>query len=311
MRPDGPTDQRRSSLPIGLTIALLLGSLAAAPVRSQTSPLGVEQYDTSYLEPLDEAGRSAATPNLIFRLATEIALPGPLPDSGPRLVEGLVRIPVAGGLAESGWDSGSTARVQSHGGSETSPPDDPSLLWSLSPNAKVRYTLTDDGFLLAQKRCRTCPAGWRKRWRLRVAGAGLAPPLVTEKRIYYGALDNRVYALKRRNGHRVWEADLEGRVSRSLRIWRPAEPEDQAERAARAPSPALLLVVPDDGSAVVALDARTGAKVASYELPDDGGTLVGAPVVTPDGRIVVARQKYTPEDASLMVFRLVSPRQPA
>ena len=89
------------------------------------------------------------------------------------------------------------------------------------------------------------------------------------------------------------------------------EDADAADGAVASPSPTLVLAVPDDGGAIVALDAHTGAKVASYDLPDDGGTLVGDPLVTPDGRIVVARQKYTPEDASLMVFRLVPPRQPA
>jgi outer membrane protein assembly factor BamB len=214
-------------------------------------------------------------------------------------------------VAETGWAAGSQARVEAVVESEQPPPDRPGFEWVLAPNGRARYALTDDGFLLAQKKCARCPAGWRRRWQLRVSGVGLAPPLVTEKRIFYGSLDNRVYGLKRRNGHRLWEIDLEGRVSRPLRQWRALAYGSDPEGAARDPSPPLILVVPDDGGGIVALDARSGAKVAAFDLPEDGGTLVGAPLVTPDGGIVVARQKYTPADASLMVFRLVAAPQPA
>ena len=288
----------------GWSLLLALCAAPASPALAQSSALGVGQYDTSYLEPAEDAAQEAAAPKLVFRLATEIALPGPLPGYGPRLVDGRLHIPVSGGLAESGWEEESEVRVQPLGEIERNARDEQSLLWALAPNGKARYALTEDGFLLAQKRCRSCPVGWRRRWRLRVAGVDLAPPLVTEKRVFYGALDNRVYAVKRRNGHRVWEADLEGRISRRLRLWQPPEENEP-------PAYSLVLVVPDDGSGIVALDARTGAKVASWELQDDDGQLIGDPVVTPDGGIVVARQKYMAEDASLMVFRLVPPRQPA
>lgn len=304
-----PSPHRPTRL-AGLSIALLLCSLPATVARAQ-SAIGMEKYETSYLEPPTDAARGAAAPKMIFSLTAEIPLPGPLPEYGPRLVEERVRIPVAGGLAESGWAADSEVRVSPVEGIEKDPRDARSLLWALAPNGKARYALTEDGILLAQKRCKSCAVGWRQRWRLRVAGVGLAPPLVTDKRIFYGALDNRVYGLKRRNGHRVWAADLDGRVSRSLRLWQPPAGEAGPDGEAEETPPSLILVVPDDGSGIVALDARSGAKVASYDLPDDGGELIGVPVVTPDGGIVVARQKYTPTDASLMVFNLVRPRRPA
>lgn len=301
-----PLREDRLARGAGSLVALLVCAVAFPPGAAQTTALGTETYDTSYLEPLPEDGRRSTAPQLTFRLATEIPLPGPLPGSGPRLVEDRVRIPVAGGLAESGWAADSVACIEPPGGGEPEAPGEATLEWVQAPDGRARFAVTPDGFLVAQKRCGRCPAGWRRRWKLRVAGQGLAPPLVTEKRIFYGAMDNRVYGLKRRNGHRVWEADLEARVSRPLRVWRLPPEDGGAERRLT-----LILAVPGDGRGIVALDVRSGAKVASYALPEDGGTLVGAPVVTPDGRIVVARQKYTPSDASLMVFNLTPPPRPA
>jgi hypothetical protein len=72
----------------------------------------------------------------------------------------------------------------------------------------------------------------------------------------------------------------------------------------------VILVVPENGAGVSALDAETGAKVASFTLPEDEGWLVGAPLLTPDGKIVIARQKYAPGDASLMVFHIVELSEP-
>lgn len=306
---NGPLTHRPARA-AGLLIALALSAASVPPFLGQTSTPGSQQYDTSYLEPPPEAGRGKAAPRLTFSLATEIPLPGPLPARGPRLLENRVRIPVAGGLADSGWTEGAVARIVDSGEGEPPSPEEADLEWVLAPGGRARYAVTAEGFLMAQKKCGRCVAGWRRRWKLKVAGVGLAPPLVTEKRIFYGGLDNKVYGLKRRNGHRVWVADLEGRVSRSLRLW--WLPSDAGEDDAEPTAPlTLVLVVPDDGSGIVALDSRSGATVASYDLPEDGGTLIGAPVVTPDGKVVVARQKYTPADASLMVFRLVAPPQPA
>jgi hypothetical protein len=33
--------------------------------------------------------------------------------------------------------------------------------------------------LLAQKKCKRCRAGWKRKWRLRVSGTVPTPPLVT------------------------------------------------------------------------------------------------------------------------------------
>ena len=159
-----------------------------------------------------------------------------------------------------------------------------------------------------------------------MAGSTVSPPLVTQKRVYFGALDNRVYCIKRRSGHRVWAIDVAGRVTRPLMIVTihdlPAtepEPAEQdagtdttkkkkkSKKGAEAEAPRsveLLLVVPDHGSSIVALTVETGQKAAEYALPESEGTFKGSPLLTPDGKIVVARQKYEASDASLLVLNL-------
>jgi outer membrane protein assembly factor BamB len=172
--------------------------------------------------------------------------------------------------------------------------------WSVAPDGLFRCSMLSSGRIVGQKRCWNCRKGWRKKWKLRVAGDDLPPPLVTEKRVYFGAFDNRVYGVKRKNGHRVWEADLPSRVSEPLARWFNAIGEDGAALD-------LVILIPDSRTSIIALYAETGARVATYELPQNGGRFIGSPVVTADGKIVAARQKYAAEEASLLVFELVVP----
>jgi hypothetical protein len=113
--------------------------------------------------------------------------------------------------------------------------------------------------------------------------------------------------VKRKNGHRVWEAYVKGRVSRPLRLWRPVADPSSPDRPPEAQALELVLVTPDHGTAILALEAVTGAEVAIFELPENGAKLYGAPLVTPDGKIVVARQEYNETEATLMVFDLSDP----
>jgi hypothetical protein len=299
---------RRLPFAGAILAALALALAGAGSSVGQSSLNGSGTTETSpYLEPPPDAGDgSDGGPSVAFRVITEISLPGPLPGAGPRLVEGRLLTPVSGGIASSGWDAAAEVVVSA------SPPDpQPGVRgeprWSVAPDGRIRVTVLESGHLLAQKRCKRCRAGWRKKWKLRLAGSVTAPPLVTEERVYFGALDNRVYSLKRKNGHRVWEVDVQGRASREILRWQGAVlPAGQSDERPWEGEPLdVLLVVPDHGTELFALDARSGAKVASYDLADDEGRLIGAPALTPDGKIVVARQKYAPEDASLMVFELV------
>ena len=114
-------------------------------------------------------------------------------------------------------------------------------------------------------------------------------------------MDNRVYSVKKRNGHRMWATDVGGRVSGVLVLWSAAS---GAESATDAPHPAAILVVPDRGRRLLALDPQSGTEVASFDLPDPASKWVGAPLRTPDGKILAAAQKYAPADASLLVLQL-------
>jgi len=287
---------------VRLAIALAFLLVAAAPGAGQTPTLRDDPFDSSYLEPFPDPDAGRREPRLTVRLRHEIALPGPLSPSGPLLRGESIEVPLQEGTVRCDWREKADALVAPgaapNGSGEANP------AWNVAPDGRYRGRISADGRLEVQKRCKRCRAGWRTSWRLRVAGAGLPPPLVTATHVYHGALDNRVYGLKRKNGHRIWETDAEGRLARPLALWRPASKENPGKTGE------LVLVVPEHGEALLALDALTGAKVASYTLPEDGGKLIGAPIATPDGAVVVARQRYAPGDASLMVFDLVPPAKP-
>jgi outer membrane protein assembly factor BamB len=130
-------------------------------------------------------------------------------------------------------------------------------------------------------------------------------PVVSRERVYFGALDNRVYCVKARNGHRVWTAALPGRIDRPLTLWRGPAPSPADATTPVAPADLeLVLVIPEGAPRVLALDARDGRQVARLELPEGQGRLVGAPAVTPDSRIAVAWQNYDESRAALIVFEL-------
>jgi hypothetical protein len=207
-----------------------------------------------------------------------------------------IEIDVAGGRMAIGPGEAATPRMIDR----PADGDVGSAEWSIAPDGLFRCKLLPSRRLLGQKRCWNCRKGWRRKWRLRVAGERLAPPLVTENRVFFGALDNRVYSVKRKNGHRVWQTDMPGRISKPLRLWKRSVGSESTELE-------LLVLIPDSATSIVVLDAATGSRVATYELADDGGLLVGSPVVTSDGKIVTARQRYTAEEASLLVFDLVAP----
>jgi hypothetical protein len=293
---------------------LVAGLLAAAPVAAQ-STLGNETFEPEYLQPFAGPEQDGPPPRLEFVLAAEIALPGPLPGEGPRLVDGGVEIPVAGGMARGVWPpSGPVSIVPpAHSAAAGGDPTAFTEHWAVAPDGRFRACVMASGHVLVEKRCGHCVKGWRKKWRLRVAGRATAPPLITDSRVFFGALDNRVYGVKRKNGHRVWAVDVKGRASRRLRIWRTPSVGTEMPEAEANPLPPveLLLVVTDAGNSVVALDTRNGAQVAVYELPDDEGLLTGAPLVTPDGKILLAVQKYSQADAALVVLNLARPAKAA
>ena len=121
---------------------------------------------------------------------------------------------------------------------------------------------------------------------------------MTAKRVYYGAADNRVYGVKRKNGHRLWVTAVDGRVLRPLALW--VDPD-----ASTPPGIAAILAVPEPGKEMIVLDAFSGSPVLHYRLADEGDKVVGDPLTTPEGYVILARQGYTEDDAGLIVLKLV------
>ena len=278
---------------------LLLLLMAGGVVRSQG--YGESTLGQVYLEPVLPEPEVPNTPRLSMVLEADIPLPGPLPGEGPRLVDQTIEIPVANALAVTDWVEGAQPQLRPARPTQATSAD--SVSWIEDPQGRFRYQARPEGRIVAQKRCKSCALGWKQVWSLRVGGSTLGTPLVTDQRIYFAALDNRVYSVKRKNGHRVWAVDIGHRISASLSLWRPTL--DDARQLEGAP-PALLLAVPDDGSELLALSLENGATAASFQV-QNGDTLVGTPITTPDGRIVVARQRYAPTQASLLVLKIVGP----
>jgi len=276
---------------------------AATPIVAQSTSSSA--FGPQYLEPLPTDTREFV-PRLSFKLLTDIRLPGPLPDRGPRLVGDRIEIPVAGSIALTDWTTGEAPQLTPRDSAETDDAED--LPWALSADGRQRYRAMPDGWVLAQKRCQSCKKGWRKKWRLRVPGGAAVRPLVTQRRLFFGGRDNRVYCVKRRNGHRVWASDVKSRIVEPLVLWNALPVLDPT---ADLPGDfQLILAVASNGSEIAALSAGSGERVASFTLSEREGKLVGAPVATPDGRIVVARQKYAASEASLMVLMLEPPDEP-
>jgi hypothetical protein len=287
--------------PFHLQLCLLLIFAAPGPSIGQTQTYSADPFQD--LPPTSRRADGPALPKMAFLLEAEIPLPGPLPGAGPRLRGELIEIPVAGGIAltaptPDAIPSLIAAPDAGEAGAETSP-------WVEHALGRFRYRAVPDGAIQAQRRCKRCKGGWKRSWKLRVPGNTLAPPLLDERYLYFGALDNRVYCVKARNGHRVWVTDLGARVSSRLIGWRGSIGADPTkEETSPSPELRLILAVPDGGSELTALDSESGQPVASLRLEDDEGKLVSGPLATPDGRIVVARQKYVETEASLMVYRL-------
>ncbi len=300
---------RAAALPARITrlLPVALTLLAAAPLSAQTMLPDQPFGDTSI--PGGIRGPEAALPRLVFRLHADIALPGPLPGDPPRLLDGTrVEIPVAGAIAVAEPDPGAAPRLRPRGATSAEPAPAPTD-WVLSPNGRRRFRTTPEGRVLSQKCCAVDRRSWYRVWKLRIPGGTIAPPLVTQRYVFIGALDNQLYALRVRNGHRVWVADVGARISTpmALATIEARVPGETEERLLE-----LVLAVPDGGSELIALDSRTGQRVAGFRLAEDGGRLVGAPLALEDGRVVVARQKYDRSEASLIVLELTPPApQPA
>lgn len=284
-----------------LVVIVLISIRLAPAIQAQTQ----EGYNEDpFQQPLETLANPTITvaQQLRFSLVGEIQLKGPLPGQGPRVNGVLIEIPVAGGIAITPAEVGAIPEIDAR---QAGPEFDPQP-WALNENERRRYRALPDGRVMSERRCDRCESGWKKRWRLRVPGNTMAPPLLQRKLLFFGALDNLIYCVKARNGHQIWTADVAGRTSRPLVYWTDGLGGATAGRKFSLSSSAIL-VVPDAGSEMLALDPQTGQRIAHVTLARGQGKLIGVPVVTPDGKIVVAHQKYDETEAALRVYRLGLP----
>jgi hypothetical protein len=276
---------------LALALLAVASSARAQSFSSERDPFA----DT--LAPLTGAPEVEPLPALALHLVRAIPLPGPLPGGALRADGDRVLVPVAGGIVAADVAGRSAPELVA------APPGEPpgEAQWAVDADGRQRFAVRD-GRLVAQRRCERCSRGWRRSWRVRIPGDRHALPLPHEQSVFAGGLDNRVYALRQRNGHRLWTADVGGRISRPLVLWQGSLP---ALEAGEGPLELdLVLVVPDHGARLLALEAETGRRVASIDLSDAEGSLVGVPLVTSDGHIVAARQRYAEGEADLLVWDL-------
>lgn len=241
-----------------------------------------------------------------FAVLREVPVPGPIAEGRLRLDSDGVHVPLRGGEAVVPLEPAGSPRLLdgdlAAGGGDSDG-------WVLGGSGRLRFRTLPSGTVEAQRRCKGCRSGWKTAWRLQVGCATPAPPLVVGPKVCYGALDNQVYCVRASNGHRLWASDVGDRVSTNLALWTgEVDATGGGRSTAGAAGPAtveLLLVVPDAGGALVALDAYDGHRAAARELSESQGRLIGPPLVSEDGRIVVARQGYQDTEAVLEFLALV------
>jgi hypothetical protein len=231
---------------------------------------------------------------LVFERLGEIPLPGPLGARAGFASDGLIVVPVEGGWAKVSPETGATPSIVP----SLDPP--PPAEWIVSPNGKRRFRTTPEGLVEAE-RLKRHRKKWTSSWRIIAPNSILAPPILLGPRLCYSGLDDRVTCVRASNGHRLWTVDLGDRLSRGLTVW--------PESGTPALEGEVLLVVPDDGASVIALDAYDGRRVAAFELPPTHHFASSALVVSRD-RIAIARKGYEDREAALVLLRLKHPPPP-
>jgi outer membrane protein assembly factor BamB len=244
--------------------------------------------------------KGPAPPALRFTLLAEVTLPGvPAPRSTLSLDGERILVPVEGGMAIVRLAEPAVATFEN-----ASPAAAVNTsAWVQSGDGRFRVRALPEGRVESEK-LRTFRKSFKSAWSLRVAGATSSPPIVSERRVFFGSWDNQVYAVRRKNGHRLWAADVEERISSALALWRGTFHDAAAATPAKPPPEVeMVLVVPDAGASLIALDVYDGSRLATYEVPPGQGMLATGPLVLPDGRVAVARKSYASSGAALLLLR--------
>lgn len=288
----------------GRALSLLLlavGAVVGTSIRSEAQIAVVEGAEARNYPAALGRRKGPRPPRLALELSATIALPGRLSGDAVVVSDGVASVPIAGGLAVSVLDAGAEARFAS---APPAPATSPDVAWVVAPDGRRRFRSLPEGTILAEKRCARCRGGWKRSWTLRVAGGTSAPPLLRGRLLFFGSRDDRVYAVRADNGHRLWAVDVGDRVSRPLALWTGRNPAPNSGPE----SLELILVSPDGGGSVLALDPFDGSRIAVFELPADGGRIATPPAAAPDGRIVVGRERYVATESDLLVLSLLPAR---
>ncbi len=287
---------RRAFPAAGLWALWTAGALAQvyAPSRASTP--------ADYPPVLPE--RRTPPPALALLALAERPLPG-YPIGPPRLASDGAWLPLSGEWVR--LESWPEPRVVPVATGPAFPPSGPQpqagdAPWVVDATGRWRYRTRPEGWLEAQRKRRR---GWKPAWELRVPAATLAPPLLVGERVVFGALDNQLYAVRADNGHRLWAADMGDRLSAPLGLWR-----GRASEAPDAPLVELVLVIPQRGARLLAVDAYDGRILAASEPPVPDSRWRPPPLVFPDGRIVALLEAYAAQGA-VAVFHEVTAAAPA
>ena len=269
---------------MGIFSLVLLVSPALAQYGSSTPDAQPNNYPPAL------PARRGPGPVLVFERLGEIALPGPLGGRSAFTADGRVVLPVEGGWAQVAPETDATLSIVP----SVDVPEKPE--WILSANEKHRYRTTQEGLVEAEHRSRVRKR-WVSSWKIVAPNSIMAPPILLGPCLCYAGLDDRVTCVRASNGHRLWAVDLGDRLSRGLACW-PARGDGSVDGE-------ILLVVPDDGASVIALDAYDGRRVASFDLPATQRFASPALVVSAE-RIAIARKGYDDREAALVLFRLTA-----
>ena len=280
-----------------MLLAVCLLAVSALPAAGQG--YGGATLDPAAFPVLKPKRKSPAPPPVTLVMVLEVPIPGPLAGTAMEVDGNSLRVPVHGGYVLVDLSASGEPVVTLVEAEPAEPGEDGG--WILAGKKKRhRFRTEPEGRIVAQKRASSRSSAWRRRWDLKTPGSTPAPPLLVGKSLLFGCSDNRVYALKARNGHRLWYQDLEHRILFPLVHWRGRIGDEEHD---------VVLVVPHPGRSIRVLDPFDGKSLARFRLgqgnaQDTEDEVVSYPAILADGLIVLPVQKYRSEEAVLQLLRL-------
>lgn len=282
---------------------LALAALAGGTAWAQGESYGTA-YPNKYPPPLPER-EGPGPPTLVLEWIGEVPFPGPARPGALHVEDG--RVVVANGDRRFSIEPTPGGAVEPAG-----PPQAPVAerepTWVYAPDRKMRFAAIPERGIVAEARRGGESERWKRAWRLRRVGSVPFPPLLLGERLFFASSDDRIYAVRAKNGHRLWATDVGDRLSRELSLWEATVPRfGRGKEPDREETIHLLLAVPDGGAALLVLDVHDGRILARGTIPEGKGRLVSAPLVLEAGKIAAVRQGFALEDAALGLFRIASP----